>query len=139
MIRAIEIATALGAVPKTHSVELYTALTIGIHIEKEDLLKNIHTRLVERIDAGMIEEVISLHKNGLSYERMTELGIEYQYISEYLQNKITKDEMCSLIETKSWQYAKRQMTWLKRNQEIQWVKKDESEKIAGIVNEFLTN
>jgi len=139
LIRAIEIATALGAVPKTHSVELYTALTIGIHIEKEDLLKNIHTRLVERIDAGMIEEVISLHKNGLSYERMTELGIEYQYISEYLQNKITKDEMCSLIETKSWQYAKRQMTWLKRNQEIQWVKKDEFEKIARIVNEFLIN
>lgn len=139
LIRAIEIASALGAVPKTHSVELYDAFTLGIHIEKEDLLKNIHTRLVERITAGMIEEVISLHKNGLSYERMTELGIEYLYISEHLQNKITKDEMCSLIETKSWQYAKRQMTWLKRDKNIQWVRKDEFEKIEGLVRGFVNN
>lgn len=137
LIRAIEIASALGAVPKTQSVELYDALTLGIHIEKEDLLKNIHKRLVERIDAGMIEEVVSLHKSGLSYERMTELGIEYQYISEYLQDKITKDEMLTLIETKSWQYAKRQMTWLKRNENIQWVKKDDTEKIEGLVGEFV--
>ncbi|MCR4285904.1 MAG: tRNA (adenosine(37)-N6)-dimethylallyltransferase MiaA [Candidatus Kaiserbacteria bacterium] len=139
LIRAIEIASALGAVPKTRAVELYNALAIGIHIEKEDLLKNIHTRLVERITAGMIDEVVTLHKNGLSYERMTELGIEYQHISRYLQNKITKDEMCSLIETKSRQYAKRQMTWLKRDKVIQWVRKDESEKIEGLVNGFLIN
>jgi tRNA dimethylallyltransferase len=137
LIRAIEITTALGTVPKTHAVALYNPLTIGIHIEKVDLLKNIHTRLVERINAGMIEEVVALHKDGLSYERMTELGIEYQYISEYLQNKITKDEMCELIETKSWQYAKRQMTWLKRNKDIQWVRKDEVEKIEGLVRGFV--
>jgi len=139
LIRAIEIVSALGAVPKTQSVELYNALTLGIHIEKEDLLKNIHTRLVERIDAGMIEEVVSLHKNGLSYERMTELGIEYQYISQYLQDVITEDEMHTLIETKSWQYAKRQMTWLKRDKEIQWVRKDELEKIEGLVRGFVNN
>lgn len=137
LIRAIEIVSTLGVVPKTRALELYNALTIGIHIEKEDLLKNIHTRLIERIDAGMIEEVISLHKNGLSYERMTELGIEYQYISEYLQDKITKDEMLTLIETKSWQYAKRQMTWLKRDKNIQWVRKDELEKIEELVREFV--
>lgn len=139
LIRAIEIASALGSVPKTHAMELYSALTLGIHIEKEDLLKNIHTRLIERIDAGMIEEVVTLHKNGLSYERMTELGIEYQYISEYLQDKITKDEMCALIETKSWQYAKRQMTWLKRNKNIQWVRKGECERIEEMVKGFILN
>ncbi len=138
LIRAIEIASALGAVPKTRAVARYNAFTLGIHIEKEDLHKNIHTRLVERIDAGMIDEVVALHKNGLSYERMTELGIEYQYISEYLQDKISKDEMCSLIETKSWQYAKRQMTWLKRNENIQWVKKDAGERIEEMVRGFLT-
>ncbi len=137
LIRAIEIASVLGTVPKTHAVALYNALTLGIHIEKENLLKNIHARLVERIDAGMIEEVVALHKNGLSYERMTELGIEYQYISEHLQGRITKDEMCALIETKSWQYAKRQMTWLKRNENIQWVRKDEVEKIKEMVRGFV--
>ncbi len=138
LIRAIEIASALGTVPKTSSVELYDALTIGIRIEKEDLLNNIHTRLVERMRAGMVEEVVTLHKNGLSYERMQELGIEYQYIAQYLQNMITKDEMCALIETKSWQYAKRQMTWLKRDAGIVWVRKDETERIERLVKEFVS-
>ena len=137
LIRAIEIASAIEVVPKTQSVELYNPLKIGISIEKEELVKNIHTRLIERLDAGMIDEVVNLHKNGLSYERMTELGIEYAYISQYLQNIITENEMRALIETKSWQYAKRQMTWLKRDGDIQWFEREESEKIEEIVKAFL--
>ncbi|QQR65339.1 tRNA (adenosine(37)-N6)-dimethylallyltransferase MiaA [Candidatus Kaiserbacteria bacterium] len=137
LIRAIEIASAIEVVPKTQAVELYNPLKIGISIEKEELVKNIHTRLIERLDRGMIDEVVALHKNGLSYERMTELGIEYEYIAKYLQNIITENEMCALIETKSWQYAKRQMTWLKRDEDIQWFEREESEKIEEMVKAFL--
>lgn len=138
LIRAIEIASVIGRVPLTHAVTLYDALKIGIRIEKDALLKNIHTRLIERLDAGMVEEVVTLHKNGLSYERMTEIGIEYAYIAKYLQHMITEDELCSLIETKSWQYAKRQMTWLKRDAGIVWVRKDETERIERLVKEFVS-
>ncbi len=115
LVRALEIVEALGTVPEIQKEELYDSLTLGISLPKETLKENIHTRLVTRLDVGMIEEVINLHKNGLSYERMQELGIEYKYIAEYLQEKISKEEMCTLIETKSIQYAKRQMTWLKRD------------------------
>lgn len=137
LIRAIEIASVLGRVPLTHAVALYDALKIGISIEKEELVRNIHTRLIERLDAGMIDEVVALHKNGLSYERMIELGIEYEYIAKYLQNIITENEMRALIKTKSWQYAKRQMTWLKRDGDIQWFEREESKKIDEMVKAFL--
>ncbi len=134
LIRALEIIDAIGVVPETKPEELYDALTLGMTITKDDLQRNIHTRLVERLEKGMIDEVVNLHKSGLSYELMSDRGIEYKYIVEYLENKITNEEMCALIETKSLQYAKRQMTWLKRNANIVWV---EPSGAAGVVEGFL--
>lgn len=121
LVRALEIVDALGKVPNVKSAELYDATIIGISISKDKLKENIHKRLLDRLDKGMIEEVKNLHANKLSYERMYELGIEYKYIAEYLEEKITKEEMTKQIELKSLQYAKRQMTWLKRDKEIRWV------------------
>jgi tRNA dimethylallyltransferase len=138
LVRAIEIVTALGVVPEIQSDELYASLSIGISIPKEELKRNIHSRLTARIENGMIEEVQNLLKNGLSHERLAELGIEYKCISGYLQNKITQEEMCSLIEVKSMQYAKRQMTWLKRDSTIVWVSPDEYLRAEQLIQKFLT-
>jgi tRNA dimethylallyltransferase len=137
LVRALEIVDSKGVVPMTQPVELYDALTIGITLSPEQLHKNIHERLIKRIDEGMVEEVETLHKNGLSYERMEELGLEYRYIAEFLQNKITRDEMFRLIETKSRQYAKRQMTWLKRDRTIHWFNVNDTVGIDGVVRGFL--
>ena len=137
LIRALEIIDAIGVVPESKSEELYDALTLGMTTTKEELQRNIHMRLVERLEKGMIEEVANLHKNGLSYELMSDRGIEYKYIVEYLQDKITKEKMCELIETKSVQYAKRQMTWLKRDADIVWVGPSEIEEVEGVVRGFL--
>jgi len=138
LIRALEIVEALGVVPKTQPMQLYNTLILGIDISKEELKKNIRTRLITRINAGMVDEVIALQKNGLSYERMGELGIEYKYIGEFLQQKISREEMLTLIETKSWQYAKRQMTWLKRDKEIVWIKPGKDEEIERLVGNFIS-
>ncbi len=137
LIRALEIVEALGVVPETKPNEPYTPLTLGITISKEDLQKNIHTRLITRLEDGMIDEVVELHKNGLTYERLSELGIEYKYIAEYIQEKISKEEMQAQIELKSIQYAKRQMTWLKRDTNINWIDPKDIASIEKIVEEFL--
>lgn len=139
LIRSIEIAEAVGTVPKTEPKERYEALMLGIDIKKEELHHNIHDRLVARIDDGMIEEVQNLHQNGLSYDRMNELGLEYRYIAKYLQGELTKEALLEVLETKIRQYAKRQMTWLKRYKEIVWIKKDEMERVEGLVEGFLRN
>lgn len=136
LVRALEIVDAIGKVPTPKSEAFYDATIIGISISKEKLKENIYKRLIDRLDKGMIDEVKNLHTQGLSYERMYELGIEYKYIAEYLEEKITKDEMMEQIEQKSLQYAKRQMTWLKRDTEIVWVESGEEAlkvvKVCGI-------
>lgn len=138
LIRALEIIEALGVVPKTKNELHYNALTFGVTISKEALHENIIKRLDDRLSRGMIEEVQTLHQNGLSYERLKELGIEYQYIGEFLQEKISHEEMRTQIITKSMQYAKRQMTWLKRKENITWVEISDHDSIQKSVAGFLT-
>lgn len=139
LIRALEIVDALGTVPKTEQEEPYEVLTLGIEIPKETLHKNIHQRIIERIDQGMIEEVEALHKNGISFERLESFGLEYRYISQFLQNKVTKNAMLTKLELETQHFAKRQMTWLKRDKSIVWVDKNNITAIKEIVDSFLNN
>jgi tRNA dimethylallyltransferase len=113
-VRAIEIASSLGAVPTQPSLPLYDARILCVQIPLTELRERIRVRLKARLDAGMIEEVKLLHKNGLSYERMEELGLEYRYIAQHLQGGLSYQELTSTLESKIWQYAKRQLTWLKK-------------------------
>lgn len=121
IVRAIEIAKALGKVPVLKMETKYDPEFIGISLPKEVLRERIHKRLLARLKVGMINEVRNLHKKGLSWKKMEELGLEYRYISRYLQNKITKKEMLEQLENAINQYAKRQMTWFKRDKRISWI------------------
>ena len=91
------------------------------------------------MEEGMLNEAMTLHKNGLSYERMEDLGLEYRYLARYLQNKITYEVMLNEIETKSMQYAKRQMTWLKRDKSIIWIKTHHKTDVHIAIQHFLQN
>lgn len=139
VIRAIEISKSLGKVPKIKSSPKYNALQIGIDINKEILKKNIEKRLKKRLKQGMIAEVKKLHQQGVSWKRLIEFGLEYKFIAFYLQGKITKprsranslrdrQEMIEQLETAIGQYAKRQMTWFKRDKRIIWLKPASSDK-----------
>ncbi|OHB20155.1 MAG: hypothetical protein A2854_05100 [Parcubacteria group bacterium RIFCSPHIGHO2_01_FULL_56_18] len=121
LIRAIEIAKTLGKVPKMKATPLpYQIKFIGMKIAEIPLRHRIHKRLLSRMKAGMVAEAKKLHANGLSYKRMNELGLEYRYLASLLQKKISKKEMLEKLENDIWQYAKRQMTYWRRNPEIRW-------------------
>lgn len=122
LIRALEIAHSLGKVPKIKKQKLYGVEWIGLSFQSEALKKRIHDRLLKRIKLGMIREAQKLHTEGLSFRRMEALGLEYKYLAYYLQKKLTKQQMIAQLETAIWHYAKRQMTWFKRNKEIKWIK-----------------
>ena len=119
LIRAIEIAKAIGKSPLPQSEQKYDVLWLGLNPKK--LKKNIRMRLFARIRAGMIAEAKRLHKQGLSYKRMAELGLEYHYLALLLQNKITKQEFEVQLERAIGQYTKRKMRWFKRNKDVRWV------------------
>ncbi|MES2087451.1 MAG: tRNA (adenosine(37)-N6)-dimethylallyltransferase MiaA [Patescibacteria group bacterium] len=146
IIRAIEIATAIGKVPPlnlnrsdTKVEPLYETLKIGLTLPPEKLRKKITIRLFARMDEGMIGEAKSLHQQGISWERMDELGLEYRYLAKYLKGDMTEPEMLKKLETEIWRYAKRQMTWFKRDKSIQWFKPNDERKIESVVKNFLIN
>jgi len=138
LIRALEIIQALGHVPRPKKNESpYDWLIIGLDIDKLRLYQNIHTRLCERLDAGMLAEAEGLYRAGLSLERMCELGLEYRYMAKHLARELNHDEMVTQIELKTRKYAKRQMTWLKRDKEIEWFKPEDRTRIFHRVEHFL--
>ncbi len=124
LIRAIEIAKALGKVPRAEATPPpYRFIKIGLYLPEDKLKKKIEARLMARL-AGMIREAKKLK---LPKKRMHELGLEYRYLSLYLESKITKQEMLEALKTEIYRYAKRQMTWFKRDKSIKWF--DASKKI----------
>lgn len=124
LIRAIEIALSLGIVPPVRKISSpYAPIFIGLTLPPEELKKKIKIRLEKRLKTGMIKEAQKLHKNGLTWKRMNELGLEYRYLALYLQKKITLQEMKEKLATEIWWYARRQMTWFKRDTRIIWIKK----------------
>ncbi len=139
LIRAIEIASTLGHVPVGAPAERYACLTLGLKIDPATLQHNIHVRLMVRLEAGMLDEVRTLLASGVSHERLESLGLEYRYCARHLRGLISYDEMAAQIEIKTRQFAKRQMTWLKRDQSIVWVDKNDLESIIDLVGNFLNN
>lgn len=138
LVRALEVIEALGAVPEQKPVESpYEWLMVGVETTKDPLHDKIHERLLSRLDTGMIAEVENLHTQGVSWERFDDLGLEYRYIGQYLQKKLTYDEMVVELETKIRQYAKRQTTWLKRDAEIEWFASENTEGIFKRIEDFL--
>lgn len=138
IIRSLEIIDELGKVPEVVQTESpYDWLIVGVDIEKEQLHTNIHNRLHERLRSGMIEEVQELLNNGVSPERLFSLGLEYRYITEYLEGKLSKEDMATILETKIKQFAKRQMTWLKKDSAIEWFSPSDTDAILNRVDTFL--
>ena len=138
LVRALEVIEALGSVPEQKEVESpYEWLIVGVEVPSAPLQDKIHDRLIARLEQGMIEEVKTLVAQGVTYERLDDLGLEYRYIGQYLQNRLTYEEMVIELETKIRQYAKRQLTWLKRDTEIEWFSSTNTEVILSRVEDFL--
>ncbi len=125
LIRAIEIVRAIGKVPPrvtlVHKKPPYRVVWIGVDHNDAVLKKRIHNRLIARMRKGMVCEAEGLHKKGLSYKRMRELGLEYRFLADLLEEKVTEKETVERLERAIWQYAKRQRTWWKRHSDIQWI------------------
>jgi tRNA dimethylallyltransferase len=124
LVRALEIADALGASPAPAPAPAYDVLWLGINPGKEALEANIGARLKSRMKAGMLAEARRLHGRGLSYKRMEELGLEYRYLARLLQGKLAREAFMTELERAIRGYAKRQLTWFKRNKDIHWVRSD---------------
>jgi tRNA dimethylallyltransferase len=141
LIRALEIIIKTGKpvpslVSGSPTSASFEVLEIGITKKPEDLKKLIEKRLAKRLKQGMLNEAKKLHKSGVSWKRLEEFGLEYRYMAYYLQNKIDYETMVEKIQKESEHYAKRQMTWFKKDKRIIWVKnyQQAQKNIANFLN-----
>ncbi|MEX1027429.1 MAG: tRNA (adenosine(37)-N6)-dimethylallyltransferase MiaA [Candidatus Paceibacterota bacterium] len=138
LIRALEIVAHTGTVPPpAQTGSPYNLLEIGVHLDRDILRTRIRERLERRLKAGMIDEADRLHRHGLSYERMIELGLEYRFLAQHLRGELTYEEMVEQLGTAISQYAKRQRSWFKRDHRIEWFHPDRHDEIAQRVAQWL--
>jgi tRNA dimethylallyltransferase len=100
-------------------------LILGINFDRDARRKRISRRLSDRLKEGMVEEVEGLLGEGIPPEKLIYYGLEYKYITEYLQGNTDYEGMVSGLETAIHQFAKRQMTWFRgmerRGFKIYWI------------------
>jgi tRNA dimethylallyltransferase len=121
LIRAIEIASSLGRVPVLNKRQRYDCLIIGIKPELAALDRKIEDRLIRRIKRGLVAEIQKLRARGISYKRLESFGLEYRFVSRYLQGKLGKEEMIEELTRDIRQYARRQLTWWRKDPRVHWV------------------
>ncbi len=100
----------------------YETLRLGVTWDRDILRQRIDERLDRRLEQGMIEEVKGLLDSGVSETFMIKLGLEYKFITQYLKGEYSSlEEMKELLATAIKQFAKRQMTWFRRDSAIHWL------------------
>ena len=99
----------------------YEVLKLGVTWPREILKARIDERLERRLNEGMIDEVKGLMDAGVSTEFLTKLGLEYRYITEYLLGQWTYEQMLDELGRAIKRFAKRQMTWFRREENLHWL------------------
>lgn len=139
IVRSLEIVAALGSVPVQLSADTaYHFLTLGISIDKETLRTRIRSRAHDWLAGPFETEVRQLLVSGVTRERLQEIGFEYLLMLEYIDGSIDDETFIQKCVEKNWQYAKRQYTWLKRDDSIHWLKRDNLDEALPLVRDFLS-
>jgi tRNA dimethylallyltransferase len=139
LIRAIEIVLKIKKpVPKLKKHPLpYPVLMLGIKKSDWELKKLIKNRFLKWLKTGLIAEIKTMKKSGLSWQRIEDFGLHYKIISRYLQDKLNRQEMIENSLKELEHYAQRQMTWFRRDKRICWVKNYKEAEV--LAKKFLSN
>ena len=133
-IRAIEIARHYAQHPEAYQVYQQALreakrqkppLIIGLRLARQEIIRRIDQRLQSRLEGGMVAEVERLLDQHVPTETLIAYGLEYRFITFYLQGKLSYSEMEEQLATAIHQFAKRQMTWFRgmsrRGLPIHWI------------------
>ena len=117
----------------------YDVLKLGVRWDRETLKKRIDERLERRLRQGMVEEVQGLLDNGVSEEFLMKLGLEYRYLTRYLKGELVYEQMVTELGNAIKKFAKRQVTWFKKDPEIHWLDMtgDPFTEASGLIRTFL--
>ncbi len=117
----------------------YDTLKLGVTWPRDILKQRIDERLERRLQAGMVEEVRGLMDAGVSTEFLMKLGLEYRYLTRYLLGEIGYDQMMLELGNAIKKFAKRQMTWFRREENLHWLDMaaDPAAQASALIDAFL--
>ena len=128
IIRALEVYYLTGKTITWHNEQSksvpspYNTTMFAIDVEREVLYDKINRRVDIMMDMGVLEEVKSIIDMGIGKDTTAMQAIGYKEIVQYLDGEITLEEAVDKIKQGSRRYAKRQLTWYRRNEKVNWVK-----------------
>ncbi len=141
ILRALEVFYLTGKpiseYQKEHSFSErpYVSLKIGLLKERETLYKDIDERVEGMIKAGFVEEVSGMLKMGYGLDLKAMQSIGYCHICSYLKGDYTLGEAVTLMKRDTRHYAKRQLTWFRRDKEIAWFDVNGGDYLGNIFSE----
>ena len=143
VVRALEIYYLTGKTKSENdeiskkSKKIYNYLYFAIETEREILYNRINTRVDEMVKRGLFEEVSEI-KNKYGFINTTAMqGIGYREVLYYLRGLVTRTETEELIKRNTRRLAKRQMTWLRKNDEVIWIKPGDRAFCTELIREKL--
>ena len=143
VIRALEVYKLTGKTMSEYSAEQdmynipYNINYFVLNMDRAKLYERIDKRVDIMLEKGLIEEVKKLKEMGCNENMQSMKGIGYKEVLYYLQGNITLDEMIYLIKKGSRNYAKRQLTWFRKDKRAIWINKDEFSSDEDIVNSII--
>lgn len=140
VVRAIEAAKE-GNKVRNFATDLqptkdYTAKLIGLTRDRQELYDRINLRVDLLVEQGLVEEVRGLLARGLTEGDISMKGIGYKEIIGYLEGRWDLDEAIDLVKKNTRHYAKRQLTWFKRYQDMQWFNISEYDSDAACLEDI---
>ncbi|MDE6729815.1 MAG: tRNA (adenosine(37)-N6)-dimethylallyltransferase MiaA, partial [Oscillospiraceae bacterium] len=138
--RALEICLATGRTFTEYQAEnrahesSYDAFYLGLDYEDRQVLYDrINARVLEMLDRGMLEEVRTVYAENLKNPaRTSAMAIGYKELIPYLEHREELEQAIARIQQETRRYAKRQLTWFRRNAQIQWLKLDKNDELQEI-------
>lgn len=116
----------------------YRTLKIGLDLPRQVLYARINERTEHMLEAGLVRELEKLFSLGYSPDLKPMQGLGYKEISAFVRGRATLEEATEELKKNTRNYAKRQLTWFRRDPEINWVKPSESEATLKMIKEFLS-
>lgn len=138
LIRALEVCIWTGrpfSEQQKKGEPLFDVLQIGIEVSREELHQRIAYRADKMIDAGLLNEVRALVKQRYGWQLPSMSGTGYRQFADYFKGKMSLEKTIELLKRDTRRYARRQMTWFRRDERIKWVRHEfEAEEL---VREFV--
>lgn len=141
IIKAIIISES-DNIPEKMKVD-FDSLVIGVVKPRVELKRDITKRLKHRLENGMIEEVEELMSKGLSSEKLNFFGLEYRFVSQYINGDFNYNDMFQKLNSAIHNFAKRQTTWFRKMEKegvkINWIRPEEFDEADKMIVKFLAD